>query len=85
MSAGEIVGPVVDGEVVEGEVSTQDTGDGPLMAGTFALYQTPDGGFMLVTDIPGRGIEKRHVPGKMVRLVTSGVGAKMFGNLFGGN
>lgn len=56
----------------------------PVLAGTFAVYATPDGGILLVTEIPGRGIERRAVPGKVVRLATSGVGAKMFGNMFGG-
>lgn len=55
------------------------------MAGTFALYQMDDGGFVLTTDVEGRGVEQRVVPGKMVRLVTSGPFAKMFGNLFGGS
>lgn len=55
----------------------------PMLAGTFAVYQTPDGGFALITDIPGRGEERRVVSGKMVKLVTSGFGAKMFGNLLG--
>jgi hypothetical protein len=56
----------------------------PLLAGTFAVYQAPDGGIVLVTEIPGRGVERRVVPGKVIRLATSGVGAKMFGSLFGG-
>lgn len=76
---GALVGPVEHGELV---TATDDPT--PLLAGTFAVYQTPDGGFVLVTDIPGRGQETKVIPGKMVRLVTSGVGSKMFGSLFGG-
>jgi len=55
----------------------------PMLAGTFALYQSPDGGFVLVTDIPGRGVEQKIIPGKVVKLITSGVGARMFGSIFG--
>lgn len=55
----------------------------PLLAGTFALYETPDGGFCLVTDVPGRGVEQRIVSGKLVRMLTSGKGAGMLGKMFG--
>lgn len=75
----EMVGPVVTGDVVPDEAATVP----PMLAGTFAIYPTPDGGFALVTDIIGRGQERRIVSGKMVKLVTSGIGARMFGGLFG--
>lgn len=39
----------------------------PILAGTFALYQTPEGGFMLVTESE-RGIEYHHLPAAMVKL-----------------
>lgn len=55
----------------------------PILAGTFALYETPDGGMCLVTEVPGRGVEQRIVPGKLVRLVTSGKGLGMFGKMLG--
>lgn len=55
----------------------------PIMAGTFAVYETPDGGFVLVTEIPGRGVEQRVISGKLVRMVTSGKGAGMLGRIFG--
>ena len=54
----------------------------PEVAGTFAIYATPDGGYCLVTDIPGRGVEQRVISGKMVRFAM-GPGARMLGNLFG--
>lgn len=50
----------------------------PVLAGTFALYDTPDGGYVLVTDIPGRGVEHRTFAGKLVRLMTGRMG-RLFG------
>lgn len=40
----------------------------PMLAGTFALYQTSDGGLMLVTETPQQGVTRRAVPGAMVKL-----------------
>lgn len=40
----------------------------PMLAGTFALYQTPDGGLMLVTETPEQGVVRRAVPGSMVKM-----------------
>jgi hypothetical protein len=42
----------------------------PMMAGTFALYATPDGGLMLVTETPEHGVVRRGVPGSMVKMAT---------------
>lgn len=42
----------------------------PILAGTFALYQTPDGGLMLVTDTAAHGVVRRGVPGAMVKMAT---------------
>lgn len=56
----------------------------PMMAGTFALYATPDGGLMLVTDTPEHGVVRRGVPGSMVKMATKlaeGGGGPM-GSLF---
>jgi hypothetical protein len=71
-------------QAVAGE-EDQDQGDPPppMLAGTFAIYETPDGGYVLVTDTPSRGIERKMIPGKLVRLVTRGPGASMFGRIFG--
>jgi hypothetical protein len=63
---------------------TAPAGPAPVLAGTFALYHAPDGGLVLVTDVPGRGVETRHVPGKVLRFVMHGPGSKIFGRLFGG-
>lgn len=58
----------------------------PIAAGTFAIYATPDGGYCLVTDIPGQGIQHKVIPGSVVRLASGG-GAlgKMFRRTFGGS
>lgn len=54
----------------------------PALAGTFAIYETPDGGYLLVTETD-RGIDRKHIPGKLIRLATKGPMSKMFGGLFG--
>lgn len=71
-------------QAVAGE-EDQDQADelAPLLAGTFAIYETPDGGYVLVTDTPNRGVERKILPGKLIRLVTRGPGASMFGRIFG--
>jgi hypothetical protein len=65
--------------------SLVETAPNPLMAGTFALYETPNGGVMLVTDVEGRGVERREFPPALVKLAMGGGGPmgrtmrKMFG------
>lgn len=71
-----------NGELVPAEGEPVDKPQ-PMIAGTFAVYATADGGFCLVTEIPGRGVEQRVISGRMVRMVTSGPASKMFGGLFG--
>lgn len=44
----------------------------PLLAGTFVIYATPDGGYVLVTDVEGRGIERKVIPAALVRLAQGG-------------
>lgn len=57
----------------------------PFMAGTFALYHTPDGGIMLVTETPDQGVQKKLIPAAMVKMAMGGGGMagsmmrKMFG------
>lgn len=56
----------------------------PFLAGTFAMYSAPDASIVIVTEIPGRGVERRDVPAHVVRLAigaASGSGSLM-GRLF---
>lgn len=46
----------------------------PLLAGTFALYERRDGGYELVADIEGRGIETHTIPAALVHLLGGGGG-----------
>lgn len=63
-----------------------DTIPQPLLAGTFAIYPTPEGGIVLVTDVEGRGIERRSIPAGVVKMLNGGGGPvggmlrKMFGD-----
>jgi hypothetical protein len=43
----------------------------PMLGGTFAVYVEPAGGLVLVTDIPGRGVEQRTMPAALVKLATN--------------
>jgi hypothetical protein len=68
------------------EVAEETTTPIPLMAGTFALYETPHGGIVLVTDVAGRGVERREFPPALVKMATGGggfMGSKLRG-MFGG-
>ena len=59
----------------------------PMFAGTFAIYATPDGGLVLVTDVEGRGVEQRAFPAAMVKMLTGTGGGplgKMARKMFGG-
>jgi hypothetical protein len=55
-----------------------------MIAGTFAVYQADDGGFVVVTDVAGRGVERRSISGRVIRMVTSGPLARTFSGIFGG-
>lgn len=50
----------------------------PMLAGTFALYETPRGGLVLVTETPEHGVVRRELSPAVVRagLVLAG-GGKM--------
>lgn len=57
----------------------------PLVAGTFAIYDASDGGYVLVTQTDQETEPmRRHIPGKVVRLATGGMLGKQFSALFGG-
>jgi hypothetical protein len=49
----------------------------PIIAGSFAIYPGPRGELVLVTDIPGRGIERKVFPRALVKLMMSGPLAAM--------
>ena len=46
----------------------------PIVAGSFAIYLGPKKEIILVTDISGRGTERRVFPARMVRLVAASFG-----------
>ncbi len=56
----------------------------PVIAGTFALYEDGEGGFVLVTQTDKHGIDRKHIPKALVKMATGGgiIGRK-FGGLFG--
>lgn len=60
------------------------TGPAPLAAGTFAIYEDGQGGYVLVTDMPGSGVQRKHIPAALVKLVTGGgVLSRRLGAIFG--
>lgn len=67
-------------------VALTESAPEPMIAGTFALYQTPDGGMILVTDVKDRGVEQKIIPPALVKMVMGGGGPmgklarKMFGD-----
>lgn len=44
------------------------TGPELLAGGTFAIYKTPRGGLVLVTEIEGRGVERKSFSPRFVKL-----------------
>lgn len=45
-----------------------------LIGGTFAIYHTQEGALVLVTDVEGRGTERRKVPPALVKMMLTGRG-----------
>ena len=65
--------------------STSGSTTDPILAGTFAVYTAPDGGYVLVTDIPGQGVTHKHLPGALVRMVTGdGIMGRTMSKFLGG-
>jgi len=64
--------PAPEPEPAPEPIPEPPAGPAPIVAGTFAVYADPSGGMVLVTDVAGRGIERRAVPATIVRLVTHG-------------
>lgn len=56
----------------------------PALAGTFAIYEDGNGGFVLVTETDQHGTMRKHVPAALVKMATGGgmLGRKL-GGLFG--
>lgn len=76
---GQIELPVTDslywpeGEAAEPEQHSEDRAvvlapHEPILAGTFALYATPEGGFVLATETVTRGVEHHVFPAAVVKL-----------------
>lgn len=57
----------------------------PAIAGTFAIYEDGQGGFVLVTETPEHGVIRKHIPRALIKLVSGGglLGGRIAG-LFGG-
>lgn len=49
-------------------MSTSDNPPTPLIGGTFAVYPH-EGTFVLVTDIPGRGVEHTIIPPMLMKVI----------------
>lgn len=76
-------GPVVEGVVVTDAPPAPDDGPAPLIAGTFALYDDAQGGFVLVTQTTEHGLNRRHIPSGMVKLASKlAQGGGLLGGLF---
>lgn len=54
---------------VEGD---QAGGPEAIVSGSFAVYQGPKGEIILVTEIPGRGVERKVFPKALVRFAMGG-------------
>jgi hypothetical protein len=63
-----------------------EPGPAPMLAGTFAIYEDGNGGFVLVTDTTPDGTDpqRKHIPAALVKMATGGglIGRKLSG-LFG--
>lgn len=56
-----------------------------LIGGTFAIYTAGEGGLVMVTDVDGRGVEKRKIPRAVVEIFQGkGPMGKMAARMFGG-
>lgn len=80
---GELLAAVRDqAAVIRDQAATLDTPapTGPLLAGTFALYPTPDGGVhaVFVVEVGPRGREEQRmtVTPRILRLIESAVAGK---------
>jgi len=61
----------------------EPAGPVPLLAGSFALYDDGQGGFILVTKTVQQGVNRAHIPRKLVKLGTALSGGKEGGGFFG--
>ena len=74
---GDTPGQIPPGQDDPNAVPAQDSGPVPMVAGTFAIYQAPDGGMVLVMDVSGgsetgegrlpTGPNRMKVPAPIVR------------------
>ncbi len=63
----------------------------PVAAGTFAIYEDGQGGYVLVTQMPSavteenpEGVARKHIPGALVKMATGGgLLGRRLGSLFG--
>lgn len=64
--------------------ATGAAGPEALLAGTFALYEDGQGGYVLVTDTVQHGTDRKHIPAALVKMATGGgiIGRKLAG-MFG--
>jgi hypothetical protein len=51
----------------------------PMIEGTFAIYNDGAGGIMIVTDVSGQGVERRHFPAKIVKMAKKFAGGMIPG------
>ncbi len=70
------------------EAQEPDTGAGaevaPMLAGKFAIYEDGKGGFILMTETEGHGVQRKHIPAALVKLATSpGILGRKFAGILG--
>ena len=60
----------IDGEIVQESAGKEAAETGPelLAAGSFAIYKSPKGELVIVTDIEGRGVERKVFSRRMVKM-----------------
>ncbi len=73
----------VDAADIAGNLTAEDlhevqsAPDGLLISGTFAIHKAPRGDLILVTEIPGRGIQKKVFPRALVKMAAALAKAKV--------
>lgn len=58
----------------------------PIQQGTYKLYETPDGGYVLVVTTQEGEIKRTHVPGAIMKMITGdGFISKKLAKMMGGS
>lgn len=64
----------------EADFDEQPAPPAPMLAGTFAVYEDGQGGFVLVTQTEQHGVDRRHIPAGLVKMAMgNGIVGKTLG------